>query len=106
LSLELEHAADARTNAETTKQSAARMGTSEQRPVFRTNVRHHMLVRVFKRMLERMRARWLRPRLGRMESVFAAHADFLDHVYARSFTGTDKTRFMLLWCEMAEICRL
>jgi hypothetical protein len=64
------------------------------------------LLRPFKRMLERIRARSLRQRLECMEPVFAAHADFLDRVYARSCNGTDKTRFMLLWCEMAEVCHV
>ncbi|HEY0466314.1 MAG TPA: hypothetical protein VGC79_19020 [Polyangiaceae bacterium] len=36
----------------------------------------------------------------------AAHAKFLNALHQRRFASTDKERFMLLWCEIAEICGL
>lgn len=55
-------------------------------------------------MFERIRCHFRRNRIARQQSTVAAHSTFLSDVYERRFPGTDKARFELLWCEVAEIC--
>lgn len=61
---------------------------------------------MFAMILDRIRAHNRRKRLERQQSAIAAHASYLDAVYRRRFPGTNKVRFELLWCEIAEVCRV
>jgi hypothetical protein len=57
-------------------------------------------------MLARIRAYFRRERERQQQPSMAAHAAFIDDVYNRRFAGADKSRFALLWCEIAEACKL
>lgn len=57
-------------------------------------------------ILDRIRAHFRRRRLERQRSAIATHAEYLNAVHGRRFPGTDKERFDLLWCEVAEVCRV
>ena len=47
-----------------------------------------------------------RERRERQAPSVVAHMAYLDALHRRRFPDTDKDRFMSLWCEIAEICRL
>jgi hypothetical protein len=57
-------------------------------------------------MFDRIRAHFRRTRVERLQSVIAAHAGFLESVYRRRFPKAERARFELLWCEVAEVCRV
>ena len=57
-------------------------------------------------ILDRIRARSRQRRLERQRPAIDAHAAYLDAVHSRRFPAADKVRFELLWCEIAEVCRV
>jgi hypothetical protein len=57
-------------------------------------------------MLSLVRKYFTGRRRARQLSSVAAHASYLDGLHQRRFPETDRDRFRLLWCEIAEICGL
>ena len=45
-------------------------------------------------------------RRARQMSSITAYASYLDALHQRRFSNADRARFMLLWCDIAEICDL
>jgi hypothetical protein len=57
-------------------------------------------------MFRAIRKHFTRKRRERQTYSVAAHMAYLEALHRRRFPDTDKDRFMSLWCEIAEICRL
>jgi hypothetical protein len=54
---------------------------------------------------------WIRKKVGRyrrerMRSTVERHASHLESIHDCQFADSDRERFMLLWCEMAEVFRV
>jgi hypothetical protein len=61
---------------------------------------------MFTIIMSRIRAHFRKRRMQRQRPTIEANAAFLSSVHSRLFPASERSRFELLWCEIADICEV